>query len=63
MCITEYDEEKTLKGRYREGFEEGRLELLAELVKKGLLTLVQAASEAEMTEKDFAEVAKLQAYL
>ena len=26
MCITEYDEEKTLKGRYREGFEEGREE-------------------------------------
>ena len=63
MCITEYDEEKTLKGRYQEGFEEGRLELLARLVKKGLLTLVQAASEAEMTEEDFAEVAKLQAYL
>ena len=63
MCITEYDEEKTLKGRYQEGFEEGRLELLAGLVKKGLLTLVQAANEAEMTEEDFAEVAKLQAYL
>ena len=57
MCITEYDEEKTLRGRYEEGREDGReegvLQTLANLVKSGLITPAQAAAEAKMTETEF----------
>ena len=59
MCITEYDEEKTLRGRYEEGFEEGRIKTLAELVKDGIITIVQAANLAKMTEEEFIEKAEL----
>ena len=61
MCITEYDEEKTLRGRYEEGFEEGRIKTLAELVKDGIITIVQAANLAKMTEEEFIEKAELRA--
>ena len=89
MCITEYDEEKTLRGRYEEGFEkgyeegfekgfeegfkkgfeegfkkgfeEGRIKTLAELVKDGIITIVQAANSAKMTEEEFIEKAELRA--
>ena len=77
MCITEYDEEKTLRGRYEEGleegiekgiekgfekgFEKGRIKMLAELVKDGIITIVQAANFAKMTEEEFIEKAELRA--
>ena len=69
MCITEYDEEKTLRGRYEEGFEKGfeegfekvRIKTLAELVKDGIITIVQAANFAKMTEEEFIEKAELRA--
>ena len=69
MCITEYDEEKTLRGRYEEGleegiekgFEKGRIKTLAELVKDGIITIVQAANSAKMTEEEFIEKAELRA--
>ena len=65
MCITEYDEEKALRGRYEEGIEKGiekgRIKTLAELVKDGILTIVQAAARAQMTEEEFIEKAGLRA--
>ncbi len=65
MCITEYDEERTIAEFREEGKEEGRaegleegraeggLDMLVNLVKKGLLTLTQAADEAHMTVPEF----------
>jgi len=61
MCITEYDEERTLTETREEGREEGRaegreegaLQTLIKLVTKGILTLSQAAEEADMTVAEF----------
>ncbi len=61
MCITEYDEERTITEFKEEAREEGRVEGKAEgflkalvgLVKKDLLTLSQAAEEANMTVEEF----------
>ena len=77
MCITEYDEERTLNETREEGREEGRaegreegraegreegivegvkqgsLKTLIKLVAKGILTLSQAAEEADMTVAEF----------
>ena len=65
MCITEYDEERTLNETREEGREEGRaegraegreegaLQTLIKLVTKGILTLSQAAEEADMTVAEF----------
>lgn len=61
MCITEYDEERTLAEQRAEGREEGRAEgreegvilTLTNLVKNGLLTLSQAAETANMTVSEF----------
>jgi len=81
MCITEYDEERTLNETREEGREEGRaegreegraegreegraegraegreegaLQTLIKLVAKGILTLSQAAEEADMTVAEF----------
>ena len=48
--------------KYEEGLEEGRAEgsvkTLIVLVKKGKLTISEAAEEAEMTEKEFEELLK-----
>ena len=61
MCITEYNEEEVLaairaeereKGR-EEGLEEGRLETFVSLVRKGLLTFDEAASEVGTTVSEF----------
>ena len=49
MCITEYDEERTRA----EQREEDALDILTSLVKKGLLTLAQAAEEAQMSVAEF----------
>ena len=53
MCITEYDEERTLNETREEGREEGALQTLIKLVTKGILTLSQAAEEADMTVAEF----------
>ena len=42
----------------REGLGIGRVGVLAELVRDGVLTLGQAAEKAEMTEKDFQKAAE-----
>ena len=49
MCITEYDEART----FAEQREEGVLDTLVNLVKKGLITLAQAAEEAHMSVSEF----------
>ena len=52
----------TLEMHYQEKYEEGRAEgsvkTLIALVKKGKLTISEAAEEAEMTEKEFEELLK-----
>ena len=61
MCITEYNEEEVMDIRFEEGKEEGREEgieiggirMLIDLVKKGMLTLTQAAEEAHMSVDEF----------
>lgn len=53
MCITEYDEERTLAEQREEGREEGVILTLTNLVKNGLLTLSQAAETANMTVSEF----------
>ena len=65
MCITEYDEARTFAEQREEGKEEGieigGLRMLIGLVKKGVLTLVQAAEEAHMTIAEFEAKAGLKA--
>ena len=69
MCITEYDEERTLAELREEcleegmkkgiqqgmtkGKKEGKFDMLAELVSDGLLTLAQAAEKAQMSIPEF----------
>lgn len=57
MCITEYDEERTRAAQREEDLAEGKvegfLEAMAHLVKKGMLTLEQAAEESQMTVAEF----------
>lgn len=57
MVLTEYDEKKTLAAIAREEYEEGRaeghLEMLANLVRKGLLSAADAAKELSISEKKF----------
>lgn len=61
MCITEYDESRTLAEQREEGRKEGRAEGMAEgflnalisLVKDGILTLSDAAKRANMTVAEF----------
>ena len=57
MCLTEFNEEK-FKARERaegraEGKAEGRLDMLVNLVRKGLLSEDNAAAEAKMTVDEF----------
>lgn len=65
MCITEYDEERTQIEFKEEGRAEGRIEgtlnTLIGLVKKGILTLTQAADEANMTVDEFSAKTGLKA--
>ena len=77
MCITEYDELRTFAEQREEGRIEGKAEGIAEgiaegraegiletligLVKKGILTLSQAAEEANMTVPEFEEKTGLKA--
>ena len=57
MCITEYDEART----FAEQREDGALDILVSLIKKGLLTLAQAAEKAHMTVAEFEEKTGLKA--
>ncbi len=63
MCITEYNEVKTLADERQEGRAEGRMEgtlaTLLSLVRKGLLSEERAAEEAHMSVSEFQERAKL----
>lgn len=65
MCITEYDEERFANEQREEGRAEGKAEgiliTLIGLVKKGILTLSQAANEANMTVSEFEEKTGLKA--
>ena len=63
MLLTEYDEMEQMElfreeGR-KEGQKEGTIQTLAELVKKGLLSINDAAAQAKMTEDAF--IAKMKA--
>lgn len=70
MCITEYDEERTLLEQREEGRTEGRaegrvegraegiMEALVGLVKDGILSLSDAAKRANMTVSEFEEQSK-----
>lgn len=61
MCITEYDESRTLAEQREEGKAEGRAEgrtegiltTLVTLVQKGLITITDAANTANMTVSEF----------
>ena len=65
MCITEYDETKVLAAEREEGRAEGRIEgraegraegifdTLADLVKKGILSISLAAQQANMSVSEF----------
>ena len=67
MCITEYNEVKTLADERMEGRAEGRAEsraeggfaMLVSLVRKGLLSEDRAASEANMSVSEFKQKADL----
>ena len=69
MCITEYNEERTLDQKLEEGIEigekkgliKGTLKTLAELVKDGILPLTEAAKRADMSISEFEEMAELNA--
>ena len=61
MLFEEYDAEKALEIKEQEGYEKGEadgekkgfLKALVGLVKNGLLTITQAAEQANMTVEDF----------
>lgn len=63
MCITEYDESRAFAEQREEGRAEGRAEgilnILSSLVKKGILTLADAAKMADMTITEFEAKADL----
>ena len=59
MCITEYNEVKTLADEREEGRMEGAIEMLLSLVRKGLISEERAAEEAHMSVSQFREQAKL----
>ncbi|MBQ6349195.1 MAG: hypothetical protein IJI71_16825 [Clostridia bacterium] len=59
MCITEYNEVKTLADEREEGRMEGVIETLLNLVRKGLISEERAAEEAHMSVSQFREQAKL----
>ncbi|MCM1316201.1 MAG: hypothetical protein NC040_05335 [Muribaculaceae bacterium] len=50
MCITEYDESRTLAEQREEGRTEG---ILTTLVQKGIITIADAANTADMTVSEF----------
>ena len=67
MCLTEYEEERVLAGKFAEGVEKGigigvekgRLNAFVELVKDGVLSVMEAARRADMTVPEFEAAAGL----
>ena len=75
MCLTEYEEERVLAGKFAEGVEKGigigvekgigigvekgRLNAFVELVKDGVLSVMEAARRADMTVSEFEAAAGL----
>ncbi len=55
MCITEYNEARNLSLVKEEGREEGSIQTLTEMIKKGRLTEAEAAEAAHMTISEFRE--------
>ena len=53
MLLTEYNEAEAMDLFREEGREEGVLSTLAALVRKGLLTVRQAAEQADLSDADF----------
>ena len=57
MCITEYDDERTLAETREESYEEGKVDgvilTLIGLVKDGILTIADAAKRANMSVSEF----------
>ncbi|MDE6424579.1 MAG: hypothetical protein K2K89_00320 [Ruminococcus sp.] len=53
MCITEYDESRTLAEQREEDKAEGVLTTLVTLVQKGLITMADTANTANMTVSEF----------
>ena len=62
MCITEYDEVKTMNEQRLEGRREGLLETLIGLVRDGLLPAETAADRAGMTLSEFEKQSVLYHY-
>ena len=60
-AITEYDKERTMREQWEEGYIEGMLEVLTDLVNDGIITLAQAAEKAHMTVAEFEEKTGLKA--
>ncbi|MBQ4513855.1 MAG: hypothetical protein II969_12740 [Anaerolineaceae bacterium] len=58
MCITEYDEVKTMNMFREEGREEGQLQALISQAEKRYITIEQATEEAGMTVEEFLEKMK-----
>ena len=58
MCITEYDEVKTMNMFREEGREEGQLQALISQAEKRYITIEQATEEAGMTVEEFLEIMK-----
>ncbi|MEE5994653.1 MAG: hypothetical protein V3G42_15735, partial [Oscillospiraceae bacterium] len=67
MCITEYDDERTLAETREESYEEGKADgreegvilTLIGLVKDGILTIADAAKRANMSVSEFESKAGL----
>ena len=53
MLLTEYDEVEQMELFREEGRTEGAIQTLVDLVKKGLLSIKDAAAQAKMTEDAF----------
>lgn len=60
-AITEYDEERTMREQWEEGYIEGMLEVLTGLINDGVITIAQTAEEAHMTVAEFEEKTGLKA--
>ena len=60
MLFEEYDAERALEIRGQEEFQKGILKTLISLFKKGMLTLTQAAEEAQMSPEEFQRMAAQQ---
>lgn len=60
MCLTEFNEKVYEESIRSEGFEQGVLQNLISLVKKGLITTLIAANEIGVSEKDFIKLMESQ---